>query len=75
MWEQLDQEVQFTPTRKLFTLVPVFLYVTLLLVSVVFSLVDQSSSFSLFSLSLSLSFSLSLFLSLSLSFSLSLLIR
>jgi len=26
MWEQLDKEVQFTPTRKVFTIVPVFLF-------------------------------------------------
>jgi len=29
MWEQLDKEVQYTPTRKLFTLVPIVLFIEL----------------------------------------------
>ena len=28
MWEQLDQGIQFSPTRKLLTVVPIVLYAT-----------------------------------------------
>lgn len=32
MWEQMDLGVQFTPTRKFFTIVPIVLYVVLSLI-------------------------------------------